>query len=122
MDLVVNFHQFTLQKLIHEAVQLQTPFSLSFPPWIRKANLKMGENRKTVQESQQINSLLYTAFMKMSLFLMFLLMCHWGKLEGETGISPAMAVFLSSHSDKIKLLAHTMGVLVHCHATWLNAK
>lgn len=54
---------------MHEAVQLWTLISLSFAPWIRKAHLEMGGNRKQVQESQQTNkyNLLYTAFMKMGL-------------------------------------------------------
>lgn len=52
---------------MHEAVQLQTPFSLSFPPWIKKAHLEMAGNRRPVQESQQTNTQT-PAFMKMGLF------------------------------------------------------
>lgn len=47
-------------------------------------------------------------------------MCHWGKSEGKTDISPAMALFLSLHSAKVKWLAHMMGMLVHYHITYAH--
>lgn len=68
MDLVVSFDEFTLQKWMHEAVQLQTPFSLSFPPWIKKAHLEVAGNRRPVQEPTNKHNMLHTAVMKMGLF------------------------------------------------------
>lgn len=47
-------------------------------------------------------------------------MCHWGKSEGRTDISLAMTLFVSSHSDKMKLLAHMMGMPVHYHITYAH--
>lgn len=93
--------------------------SSPFPPWIKKNPIwKWEENEnKSKRGNKQTQSVIH---FHEDGSVGCLCMCHWGKSGGKTGISPAMALFLSSHSDKMKLLTHTMGMLVHYHITYAH--